>query len=80
MVVSIACALFVGIVPAFQNSKADPLDAMRDSSRGATAGRSRQRLRGAFVTGQIALAFILLVGTGLMVNGLFLPGKDADRI
>jgi putative ABC transport system permease protein len=65
------CALLVGIAPALKSSHADPLDAMRDAGRSATAGVSRQKLRSGFVAGQIALAFILLVSAGLMINSLY---------
>jgi putative ABC transport system permease protein len=68
--ISALSGLVVGIIPALQISHAEPLDAMRDSSARTTAGRSRQRLRSAFVTGQIALALMLLVGAGLMLNSL----------
>jgi putative ABC transport system permease protein len=68
--ISVLSGLAVGIVPALYVSHAEPLDAMRDSGGRSTAGRSRQRLRGAFVVGQIALAFMLLVGAGLMLNSL----------
>ncbi len=69
--ISALSGLFVGLVPALQISHTHPMDAMRESSSHATSGRSRQRLRSAFVAGQIALALILLVGAGLLLNSLF---------
>jgi predicted permease len=68
--ISAVCAFLVGVVPALQISHANPLDAMRESGRTATSGFSRQRLRSAFVAGQVALAFVLLVAAGLMINSL----------
>jgi len=39
---------------------------LQAESRGATAGRAAQRLRHAFIVAQIALAFVLLAGAGLL--------------
>ena len=57
---------------------------LRDESR-ATAGRSRQRLRGAFVVAEVAVAVVLLVGAGLLVRSFARlsavdPGFDPDRV
>jgi len=68
--ISVVCGLVVAIVPALQISRAQPLDVLREWSLSATPSPSRQRLRSVFVTIQIALAFILLVGSALMLNGL----------
>ena len=39
-----------------------------EAGRGATAGRYRQRARTALVIGQVAVAFVLLVGAGLLLS------------
>jgi putative ABC transport system permease protein len=39
-----------------------------DASRGTTPGRERHRVRRALIVGQIALALVLLVGSGLMLR------------
>jgi putative ABC transport system permease protein len=41
---------------------------LREGARGSTASRRQLRVRGALVTAQIALAVILLSGTGLMLR------------
>jgi putative ABC transport system permease protein len=43
---------------------------LKDESRAATAGRSQSRLRTVMVTGEIAMALCLLVGTGLLIRAL----------
>jgi hypothetical protein len=65
---SFICGLVSGVAPAIQISRAQPIDVLRESSRSATAGAERQRLRSAFVVGQVAIAFVLLIGAGVSLN------------
>jgi predicted permease len=44
--------------------------ALKDATRGSSGGVARHRLRTALVTGQLALAVVLLVGAGLLVRSL----------
>ena len=60
--------LFFGIVPALQSSRPDLSTALKDSGRSSTAGASTQRLRGALVVAEVALAVMLLVGAGLFIG------------
>jgi predicted permease len=57
-----------GLAPALQFSRPDLNETLRDGSRGSTAGIAKQRLRSALVVGEVALAVVLLVGTGLFVS------------
>jgi predicted permease len=61
-------ALLVGTIPAIVAARADPQEAMRASARGLTAGRAVGRTRAALVVVEVALAFVLLVGAGLLTN------------
>ena len=70
IVISLATALVFGILPALQLSRVDVVEVVRDAGRGATAGPTRSRLRGAFVVAQVALALVLLVATGLLARSL----------
>jgi putative ABC transport system permease protein len=65
---SIGTGLAFGLVPALQLSRPDLVHALKDGARGATAGRGRQRLRGALVIVEVALAMVLLVGAGLFIG------------
>jgi putative ABC transport system permease protein len=69
--VSVACALFCALAPALKASRADVTTALKDESRSASAGRSHMRLRTVLVTGEIALALFLLIGTGLLFVAIF---------
>ena len=66
--VTIMTAALVALVPALQVSKVGPADMLRDGGRSASGGASRQRTWLVLVTGQIALALVLLTGAGLMIN------------
>ncbi|HXJ88736.1 MAG TPA: ABC transporter permease [Candidatus Binatia bacterium] len=69
--VSIACALLCALVPALRASRTDVTASLNDESRTASAGRSHARLRTVLVTGEIALALFLLIGTGLLFVSIF---------
>ena len=66
--VTILTSVLFGIVPALQASKPDLVNSLKESGRSGTDGVARQHLRSALVTFQIALALVLLIGAGLMIN------------
>jgi predicted permease len=66
--VAILTAVVFGIVPALQASKVDLAGSLKESGRGGTDGAGRQHVRSALVTLQIAMALVLLIGAGLMIN------------
>jgi predicted permease len=57
------------ILPAIHGSRVDLTEALKEGGR-SSGSRSRQYLRSLIVAGEIALALILLVGAGLMLNSL----------
>ncbi|HYM76862.1 MAG TPA: ABC transporter permease [Candidatus Dormibacteraeota bacterium] len=69
--ISVACALLCALAPALKASRTDVATNLKDESRTASAGSSRSRLRKVMVTGEIALALFLLVGTGLLFVTMF---------
>jgi putative ABC transport system permease protein len=70
--VSLLCAVLCGLAPALNASRTDVNVNLKDESRAASPSRSLGRLRTVLVTGEIALALFLLVGTGLLFRGIFL--------
>ena len=57
-----------GIFPALQASRRDPVEALKEGGRGTAGSRRRVFLRHALVTSQVALAFVLLCGAGLLIR------------
>src|SRR6266853_6599633 len=66
---ALSCLLF-GLAPAVAVARSDMQTALKNSSRGSTAGRKSQRFRQAMITAEAAVALILLAGAGLMIGSL----------
>jgi putative ABC transport system permease protein len=87
---SVLCGLFSGLVPALQGSKANLLDTLKEgrNGKGVGAGRgfkSRFRAGNLIVIFEVALALLLLAGTGVMVKSFRRltgvdPGFDLERL
>ncbi|HKW34409.1 MAG TPA: ABC transporter permease [Candidatus Acidoferrum sp.] len=66
---SVLTAMLFGLVPAIRASRANLGDALRDGeSRTSTSRRGRARYL--LVISEVAMAMVLLVGAGLMINSL----------
>jgi predicted permease len=79
--ITLACSL----LPALRFSRTNLVGSLREGGRGGTSGRSRQRVRGALVAAQIALALVVLAGSGLLIRTFselhaVNPGWNADRM
>lgn len=71
VVVSLLCTLLCGIVPALNASRTDVNASLKDEGRATSTGHSHTRLRNVMVTGEIALALALLIGTGLLIQAIY---------
>lgn len=85
LMVAVTTGLIFGLAPAFQSAGIPVSDALKEA--GHTAGESlgRQRLRGALVIAETALALVLLVGAGLLANSFVRlrsvnPGFNPDGL
>jgi putative ABC transport system permease protein len=68
LVISLATGIAFGLVPALGASNIDVNRSLKESSRGCTEGVRHQRLRGALVSSEFALALVLLVAAGLLIK------------
>ena len=66
--VSILTGLIFGLLPAWTTSRVAASEGLKESGRSSTSSRAQQRVRGALVVGELAVALILLVGAGLLVK------------
>jgi predicted permease len=64
--VSLATGVLFGLAPALAASKPDVHQVLKESGRGMAGGR--RRLRETFVVAELALALVLLIGAGLLLN------------
>jgi putative ABC transport system permease protein len=71
LAISGATGLLFGVVPALQATSPDLTALMKDGGRGSTEHGSRKRLRDVLIVVEVALAFVLLVGSGLMMRSFF---------
>jgi predicted permease len=73
------------VVPALQTDKIDLASSMKMESAGVVGGRGRAWVRSGLVLVQVSLSFILLVGTGLLMQSLLTirgtsPGFNARGV
>lgn len=66
---TLVSALLAGLVPALRGSRVDATHSLTRASRSGS-GRARSRLTTALVSGQVALATVVAVGSGLMLRSL----------
>jgi predicted permease len=64
----IAAGILFGVAPAWQSSRLVYYEGLKEGGRSGTASVARQRLRGVLVASEVALALLLLVGTGLFLR------------
>ncbi len=81
---SILTGMIFGLAPAIQASRPQLAGVLKEGGRNASAG-SGHRLRTTFVVTEIALAVVLLVGSGLLLKSLFRllntsPGFNPENI
>ena len=68
MVATVLTSITFGLSPALQASRRGPVEALKESGRSSSASRRAVYTRHAFVGLQVAAAFILLAGAGVMIR------------
>jgi putative ABC transport system permease protein len=68
---SVFTGLVFGLAPALQATRPDLAGSMKEGGRGSGTGAAKRRLRSGLVVTEVALAFLLLVGSGLLIRSFF---------
>jgi predicted permease len=63
---AVVLGVVVGAVPAIQIAGVNLSNVLREEGRTGTAGRGARQVRRVLVTAQVAVAFVLLIGAGLL--------------
>jgi len=84
LIVSVAAGIVFGIAPAIQSSRLNIVTALKTEDPLQVPGAHRSRLRNMFVTAQVTLSVVLLVGAGLFIRALqrastIDPGFNVER-
>ncbi len=77
-------ALF-GLAPALQISRVNLNESLKEGGRGASGGSRHNRLRGLLVIAEVSLAFVLLIGAGLLMRTFYYlqkvdPGFNPENV
>jgi predicted permease len=83
--ICIGSTMLFAVMPAIQASHVDLAGALKTEAGGVVGGKGRSRLRSALVLVQVSLSFVLLAGTGLVLQSLqrlqnTSPGFSTDVI
>ena len=77
LALSIVAGLLFGLIPVLRYARPHVVEALKDTSRGSSDGPGRNRARNTLVVAQVALAVVLLVGSGLLIR-TFLAMRDVN--
>ena len=69
MLLSFATGLLFSLIPALQTARRSPIEALKQDGRAGTGDRGHA-IRDALVVAEVALALVLLIGAGLMLQTL----------
>jgi predicted permease len=83
--IALATGILFGLAPALQTSRADLTQALRENGRSTTGSGRQLHLRSLLVVAEVGLAFVLLIGAGLMLRSFMHllrtdPGFRAEHV
>jgi putative ABC transport system permease protein len=83
--ISLAAAVIFGLIPAIQTTRGTTFAAMKEGGQGRSADPRADRIRGILVAAEVAMATVLLIGAGLLVQSVVqlvkVPiGFETDRL
>ena len=83
--ISLATGIIIGLTPAFRATKGDVQEVLKESAQSGGGASGHKRLLNALVVAEMALAMVLLAGSGLLLRSFvklvnvdlgFVPGHD----
>ena len=84
IILSLFTGLVFGVVPAWQTTRSELNESLKDGGRGSSVGRGRNA-RSLLIVSEIALSLVLLIGAGLMIKSFIRlshvnPGFQTENI
>ena len=85
LLVSLATGVIFGLVPAWQASHVDLNSSLKSGTRTGGGGEGKGRVRNALIMAEVALALVLLISAGLLIQsfarlGGVQPGLRTERL
>src|SRR5436309_1542611 len=85
LLVSLITGVVFGLVPAWQASHVDLNSSIKSGSRTGSAGEGKGRVRNGLIMAEVALALVLLISAGLLIQsfarlGRVQPGVRTERL
>ncbi len=68
---SILTGLIFGLAPAWQASRLNINETLKESGRGSSGTSSRHRVLGFLVISEVAMALVLLIGAGILIKSFY---------
>ncbi|CAA9216611.1 MAG: Acidobacterial duplicated orphan permease (function unknown) [uncultured Chthoniobacterales bacterium] len=77
LALSLLTGVIMGVYPAWQSSRADLVDGLKDGGRAVSGSRGQQRFRRGLVATQVGLSVVLLAGASLLITSFIRLSKQA---
>jgi len=71
IIISLLAGIILGMIPALQSLRCNVNESLKKGGRGFAAGRRGHRTRSTLVIVESALAFVLVIGAGLMIKSFW---------
>ena len=78
MALSVVSGIAFGLAPAIGAARRPLVETIRDGTPGVSVGRGQTKLRHVLIVAEVALAFVLLTGAGLLIQSFFTLTRSID--